>query len=318
MSAAPVFSGAWGGDAARKQASVAAARAALAAGPAVTYFPSLKLTETGKVDAPSNVYCAAYGTADPVELEARAGLPAATLLLAAGALGACEYWGWSSEDGSRERRRVGAMHDAPIAALEAIRAGAESIALARHYVADLLRALAAMRDRDGRGPTPDQQALVRQLATLHEEGCTDPAKFRAFRRTAVAATDAATGDVATTVLGFAETVAWPLPGLAGELPEFVMQVHGDLRLHLAPERITPAEQATIDALSARYGVAHQRVQVDPTLDVEAEYAKVEASPEHAAVYAPAFVARLEHYERVAVEAYAPLAIGVLLGAFRRA
>ena len=318
MSAALVPTVAWGGDAARKQASVAAARTALAAGPDVTYSASLKLSSTGQADDPSNVYCAAYGTADPLELETRAGLPASTLLLASAALGACEYWGWSSEGDGRVLRRAGVADDAPIAVLEAIRTGADPLALARHYVVDLLRALAAIRDRDGRGLTPDQQALVRKLATLHEEGCTDPAAFRAIRRTAMATTDAASGDVATTVLGFAETVAWPLPGLAGELPEFVMRVHFDLRLHLARERITAAEQATIDALSARYGVTHKRVDADPTLDVAAEFANVETSPEYAAVYAPAFVARLEHYERVAAEAYAPFAVDLLIGAFRKA
>ena len=318
MSASPTSIVAWGGDPARKQASIEAARAVLAAEPAVTYSASLKLASTGQAHYPSNVYCAAYGTADPDELEARAGLSASTLLLASAALGACEYWGWSSESDGRVLRRAGVAGDAPIAVLEAIRTGADPLALARHYVVDLLRALAAIRDRDGRSLTPDQQALVRQLAALHEENCTDPAAFRAFRRTAVATTDAASGDVATTVLGFAETVAWPLPGLAGELPGFVMQAHIDLRLHLAPERITAAEQATIDALSARYGVAHKRVEADPTLDVAAEYAKVEASPEYAAVYALAFVARLEHYERVATEAYAPPAIDLLLGAFRKA
>ena len=318
MSASQASTVAWGGDAARKQASIEVARAALAAEPAVTYSPSLKLASTGQVHYPSNVYCAAYGTADPLKLEARAGLPASTLLLASAALGACEYWGWSSEGNGRVLRRAGVADDTPIAILEAIRTGADPLSVARHYVVDLLRALAAIRDRDGGSLAPDQQALVCQLATLHEEGCTDPVEFRAIRRTAVATTDAASGDVATTVLGFAETVAWPLPGLAGELPEFVMRVHFDLRLHLARERITAAEQATIDALSARYGVAHKRVDADPTLDVAAEFAKVETSPEYAAVYAPAFVARLEHYERAAAEAYAPFAVDLLIGAFRKA
>ena len=317
MSASPTSIVAWGGDAARKQASIAAARTALAAGPDVTYSASLKLASTGQAHYPSNVYCAAYGTADPVELEARAGLPASTLLLASAALGACEYWGWSSEGNGRVLRRAGVADDTPIAILEAIRTGADPLSVARHYVVDLLRALAAIRDRDGGSLAPDQQALVCQLATLHEEGCTDSAEFRAIRRTAVATTDAASGDVVTTVLGFAEAVAWPLPGLAGELPEFVMQAHYELRMHLAPERITAAEQSTIDALSALYGAAHKRVEADPTLDVAAEFAKVDASPEYAAVYAPAFVSRRERYERAAAEAYAPPAIDLLLGAFRK-
>lgn len=318
MSASPVLAGAWGGDTARKQASIAAARAVLAAGPAVTYSSSLNLAATGQSAAPSNVYCAAFGTADPDELEARAGLPARTLMLAAAVLGACEYWGWSSEGDGRVLRRAGVTDDAPISVLEAIRAGAEPTVLARHYVVDLLRALAETRGPAGGSLNADQQALVRQLAKLHEDACGDPAAFRAIRGTAVAATDAASDDVATTVLEFAETVAWPLAGLTRELPGLVTQVHVDLRLHLASERISDAEQSTIDALSARYGVAHKRVQADPTLDVDAEFAEVETSPEYAAVHAPAFAARLEHYERAAAESYAPFAIDVLLGAFRKA
>jgi len=111
MSASPTSIVAWGGDPARKQASIEAARAVLAAEPAVTYSASLKLASTGQAHYPSNVYCAAYGTADPDELEARAGLSASTLLLASAALGACEYWGWSSESDGRVLRRAGvAVH----------------------------------------------------------------------------------------------------------------------------------------------------------------------------------------------------------------
>ena len=203
-------------------------------------------------------------------------------------------------------------------ALEAIRAGADPVALARHYVVDLLAQLAAVQDSAGQGLSPEQQALVRHLATLHEEGCTDPATFRALRRTATAATDAAAGDLEGAVLRFAESVAWPLAGLVRELAEFAMRVHMELRSHLALERPSPAEQATLEAVSVMYGATTERLQADPKLDFKAEFAKIEATPEFAAANDAAFQAQLEHYDLVAAEAYAPFAVELLLGAFRKA
>ena len=315
MSAAEVLTGAWGGDPARKQASIATARAALAAGPVVMCNPTLRLAAPGQADDVSNVYCAAYGTADPAELEARSGLPVSTLMLASAALRGCEHW---SRVGDGVPRMVGGTGEAPIVALEAIRAGADPVALARHYVVDLLAQLAAVQDSAGQGLSPEQQALVRHLATLHEEGCTDPATFRALRRTATAATDAAAGDLEGAVLRFAESVAWPLAGLVRELAEFAMRVHMELRSHLALERPSPAEQATLEAVSVMYGATTERLQADPKLDFKAEFAKIEATPEFAAANDAAFQAQLEHYDLVAAEAYAPFAVELLLGAFRKA
>ena len=315
MTAAEALTGAWGGDLARKQASIAAARAALAAGQVVMCNPTLRLAEPGQADDVSNVYCAAYGTADPTELEARSGLPVGTLRLASAALCCCEHW---SRVGVGVPRLVGGTGEAPIAALEAIRAGADPVALARHYVVDLLRHLEAIRDRDGQGLIQDHQALVSHLATLHEEGCTDPATFRALRRTATAATDAAAGDLEGAVLRFAESVAWPLAGLVGELPEFAMRVHMELRSHLAPERRSPAERATLEAVSVMYVAANERFQANPKLDFKAEIAKIEATPEFATANDAAFQAKLEHYDLVAAEAYAPFAVELLIGAFRKA
>ena len=315
MSASDVHTGAWGGDPARKQASIAAARAALAAGPVVMCNPTLRLAEPGQADDVSNVYCAAYGTADPAELEARSGLPVGTLMLASAALRGCEHW---SRVGVGVPRLVGGTGEAPIAALEAIRAGADPVALARKYVVDLLRQIEAIRDRDGQGLTQDHRALVSHLATLHEEGCTDPATFRALRRTATAATDAAAGDLEGAVLRFAESVAWPLAGLVGELPEFAMRVHVELRSHLAPERPSPAERATLEAVSALYRAVYERQGADPKLDFNAEVARIEATPEFAAANDAAFQAQLERYDLVAAESYAPFAANLLIGAFRKA
>ena len=313
MSAAKVLEGAWGGDPARKQASIATARAALAAGPAVSYSAALWLDETGN---PSSVYCAAYGTADPAELEARAGLPASTLMLAGAALEPCQYV-WTENGVCANRTVVGTEGD-PIEALEAIRVGADPLALARCYVVDLLGRLAALVDPNGQGLTPEQQALVRQLATLHESDRTDPAEFRAFRRAATAAMDAATGDVATTVLRFVESVAWPLAGLTDELPELVSGTFKLLRHHLSPERLSVAEQATLDALTKLYTDIGVRRDAGIDVDVEAQRAKIKTTPEYAAVNSPAFMARMEYYDRVAAEAYGPFAVDLLIGAFRKA
>ena len=310
--------GAWGGDPARKQAAIATARASLAAGPIVTCIPTPHLGDAGQPGDPSNVYCAAYGTADPAELEARAGLSAATLMLASAVLSACEYWEKAGEDGPHLPQMAAGTGEAPIAVLEAVPVGADPVALARNYVVDLLGWLGAIRDRDGRGLDPEQQRIVRELATLHGEGGADAARFRALRRTATAATDAATGDLAPAVFRFVEAAAWPLAGLAAELPGVVSQLHIGMRSLLAPERPSPAEQATIDALSALYRALNARTTAEPDLDFKAELAKIEATPEFVAAYDPAFVARIRRYDVVAADAYGPIAVERLIGAFRRA
>ena len=311
-------SGAWGSDASRKQASIAIARSALAARPDVFCVPTLRLGAAGQAGDPSNVYCAAYGTADPSELEARSGLKASTLMLASAALSACVRWDPAGEDMPRVPRLVAAAIEAPLDALEAIPVGADPLALARHYVVDLLGQLADRRDHRGQGLTAEQQSLVRQLAMLHEEGCVDPAKFRALRRAATAATDAATGDVATKVLGFVESVAWPLAGMVEELPELVSRLHLDLRYRLFVERLSPLERATLDALSDLYRAVSDRERVDPTFDARAERERIETTPEFAAANEPALLARLERLDLDATEAYAPFAVDLLIGAFRKA
>ena len=247
MSAAVALDGAWGGDPARKRASVAVARKALAAGPVVMCNPALLLDAAEPPRKPGNVFCAAYGTADPSELETRAGLPASTLMLASAALVACEHWVGAGDGDQRVPRLVNGAAAAPIALLEAIRVGADPLELTRHYVVDLLGELAAILSHDGRGLTREQQSLVRQLATLHSRGTADCHAFRALRRTATAATDAATGDLATTVLRFVEAVAWPLAGLVPELPAITARLHFELRTQLAPERRSPGTRATLEA-----------------------------------------------------------------------
>jgi hypothetical protein len=318
MSAAEPLLGAWYGDPARKQASIAAARAALARDPAVTCDPTLSLGAPGHANAFSNVYCAAFGTADPAELEARAGLPASTLRLASAALLGCEYWERDPQGVPHAPRMCAGAEGAPLAALEAIPPGAHPMELARRYVVALLGAVAELHDRDGQGLAPERQALIYQLAALHEEGCADAAAFRALRYTSMRATDVATGDFAITALTFVESAAWPLASLAAELPLTTCRLHFELRVQTAPERPSPTEQATLESLWALHRAVDERPRVEPTLDRKAELARIEATPEYAAVYNPSFQARLVHYDRVAAEAYAPFALDLLLRAFRMA
>ena len=309
---------AWDGDAARKQASIAFARSALAARPSVFCIPTLRLGTAGQADDPSNVYCAAFGTADPSELESRSGLPASTLMLASAALSVCVRWDQAGEDMPRVPGLVAGAIEAPLNALEAIPVGADTLALARRYVVDLLGRLADPRNHGGRGLTAEHQALLRQLATLHDEGCTDPVAFRALRRAATGATDAATGDLARPALGFVESVAWPIEGLTEELPELVSRLHLDLRLKLLLEQQSPQECATLDALSDMYRAVSDRERVDLTFDAQAERERIETTPEYAAANEPALLARLDRNDLVATEAYAPFAVDLLIGAFRRA
>ena len=314
--ASALTTGAWGGDPARKQVSIAAARAALAAGPFVVCAPRLSLADEHRDWG--NVYCTAYRTKDPAELEARAGLPVGTLMLASAALSSCDYYELA-DDGMRRRKRLAENAlEAPIAALEAIPVGADTPALARSYVLDLLGRLERLRDLDGRGLTPEQRALPRRLATLHGEGSADPVAFRALRRTATAATDAATAEIEAAIMAFVESLAWPLAGLIDELPDIVQRGHQGLRAALAPERPTPVETAQMKAVDAMCDALDERRRAEPGFDTEPEVDRIQATPEFLAVIDLAFQVRLEHYDHLAAEAYAPFAIDLLLGAFRKA
>ena len=309
-------SGAWGGDPARKKASIAAARAALDAGQIVVCAPRLFLA--GEHRDWSNVYCAAYRTTDPVELEARAGLPVSTLMLASAALSSCDYYVLADDGMRRWKRLAENALEAPIAALEAIPVGADTPSLARCYVMDLLGRLERLRDLDGRGLTPEQRALPRRLATLHSEGSADPVAFRALRRTATAATDEAATEIEKAVLAFVESLAWPLGGLTAELPDILERGHQGLRAALAPERPTPVESAQLKAVDAMFDALDERRRAEPGFDTEPEVARIQATPEFLAVIDLAFQVRLEHYDHLAAEAYAPFAIDLLLSALRKA
>ena len=208
--------------------------------------------------------------------------------------------------------------EAPIAALEAIPVGTDTIALGRSYVIELLGRLERLRGPDGRGLTPEQRALPRRLATLHGEGSTDPVAFRALRRTATATTDAASVEIEAAIMAFVESLAWPLAGLTAELPDILQRGHQGLRAALAPERPTPVETTQLKAVDAMFDALDERRRAEPSLDTEAEVARIEATPEFAAVVDLAFQVRLEHYDALAAEAYAPFAVDLLLTAFRKA
>ena len=312
-SAAGVLTGAWGGDPARKQSSIAAARMALATAPAVDATPLVRMA--ADCDPLGNVYCVAFGTAEKNEIEARANLPISTLMLASSALCGSHYQRFTEDHGQLSPQLVDGAVEAAVAALEAIRVGADPLELARCYVVDLLGRLADLHDRDDRGLTPEHQSLVRQLKSAHEEGRVDPAWFRSFRRVVVAAADEAGGDIEKALLQLAESVAWPLPGLTEELPGFFGKLHSSLSVLLTPEPLSSADRAVQDALSTMEQQAFARYDADSSFDV---VTFIRSSPELAAVRDPAFCKRLENRDRVAAEAYAPFAVDLLLVAFRRA
>ena len=313
MNAVVTLTGAWGDDPAHKQASLATARAALAAAPAVNAMPLLRMATDGYFLG--NVYCVAYGTVERSELEARSGLPTATLMLASSALCGCQYQIATDDQGHLGPRLVDSAIEATIAALEAIPVGTDPLALARCYVSDLLDRLADLRDRDDRGLTPEHQSLVRQLKCEHVKGRADPATFRAFRRAMMTASDHVGSDIEMTVLQFAESAAWPLPGLIEELPALVAKLHSSLRVLQTFESPSHADQSVQDALSALTQQAYARRDADPSFDA---VACILASPELAAVRDPAYCKRREHLDRAAAEAYMPFAVELLIGAFRKA
>ena len=267
---------AWGGNAEWKKASIKALQAGLAARPKVTCIVDLFLGSP-ETDEYGSLYCSAYGTADPRELEARSGLPVWVLQLVSGVLSVCQIWV------AGRPQLIASAADMPRAALEAIPVGADLQSIARRYSVLMLDWCAALRDSGGCGLSAEQQSLVREVRALHAADCNDAAAFRALRRRVMAATDAAHDGINSIVLRFVESVAWPTAGQLAELPEIVSRAHHGLRECLAPERPSPEMLAT---------------------------------PESKSVNSPEFQSRLEHYMRVEVESYAPLALGMLLEALR--
>ena len=312
-SAAGVLTGAWGGDPARKQSSIAAARMALATAPAVDATPLVRMA--ADCDPLGNVYCVAFGTAEKNEIEARANLPTSTLMLASSALCGSHYQRFTEDHGQLSPQLVDGAVEAAVAALEAIRVGADPLELARCYVADLLSWVVDLHDRDDRGLTPEHQSLVRQLTSAHEEVSADPARFRSLRRAMIAAADQVVSDIEKAVLQFAESVAWPLPGLSVDMPGHVARLHSSLRVLLTLEPPSPADREVQDAFSILQQNASARYDADPSFDV---VTFIRSSPELAAVRDPAYCKRRENRDRAAAEAYTPLAADLLIGAFRKA
>lgn len=202
----------------------------------------------------------------------------------------------------------------PLVALESIPVGADVSTIARRRVVLLLDGCAGLSDAVGRELSSDQQSLVREIGALLASGCDDASVFRALRRIATAAT----GDLETAVLRFAEAVAWPFVAFEAALPPITARLHFELRSLLAPERPSLAARATIEAMSALYRALSKRFDAEPGIDTQAEIAKLEATPKFAAATDPGFRARVDGYDCAATEKYAPFAIDVLLESIRAA
>ena len=84
----------------------------------------------------------------------------------------------------------------------------------------------------------------------------DSATWSTARREAVAATDAAATRAGRLVAQFVETVAWPIGGMADELPELVERLHYELALAEQRARYSPE----IKALKQRVGDAFAAIR----------------------------------------------------------
>ena len=307
MSAAEVLRGAWGGDPERKQAAIATVRATLAGCANVSLDPFFRLAAPDRADGISNVYCAAFGTGDPEELQARAGLTSDLLRLISALMCACDAY-----------EIAPAARDLPAAALEEIPVGVDNDAIVRSYMVALLDRIADIRGSDGHGLAPEHLVLVRKLRSLYAEVEVDAAAFRALRRSAMSARDAATKELETAVLHFVESTAWPLAGLTAELPELVSTLVYTLCSLLSPYQPSASDVAIQEASNAQFRAINERRAAEPQFEVEPELRRIRESPEFAAISDPDFVSRRMQRERAAAEAFVPFTVDLLIGVFRKA
>ena len=233
-----------------------------------TYFyPNFSLAPDDEPAKPSQFFCAAFGTADAAELEARSGLSLVVLRLVSAVLLVCDSW-QADADGGTELFLAAAAADGAHRALEAIapRRGprGDSPRLpARAAVGPESGALL-----EGRALGAEAREALSQVAALHRAGTGDAAAFRAARRAAVQCTDGATADLDRTVLAFVESVAWPVDGLDQELHQFISVLHGSLGAALCSEQPTAEERRIRDVKDATYGALVREFRGDASMSWE--------------------------------------------------
>ena len=273
--------GAWGGRPDLKRSAVATVSAAVSGN--VRAVPSATLYLDSEDGRPSfgNAYCVAFDTEDTAELEARSGLPVATLRLIGGALFPCVERG--------HKRTAERPYVTPVAkhclvdALEAIRPGADLAALPGHYVVALLRELHEPKASPDDASAATLEAARQRVAQLHADEldgrAPDAGAWSAVRREAVAATDAAATPVGRKVAQFVETVAWPIGTMAEELPGLVERLHYDLGIAEQQARHSPEIKAVKQRVGQAYESIHKAAQSESSVTDEWYKARMAEHPD---------------------------------------
>ena len=312
-------SGAWGGSHERKRSAVASVSAAVSINPGALASARLQFSQRDGNAPVGNGYCIAFATVDPVEIEARSGLPAEVLMLIGGALYACWEWG--------PGRKVHVPYVAPVAkdylvdALEAIRPGANLDALPTRYAIAWLRELRGLvpaQDDPADAPLPAAMQRVLQLhVDAHLGRVHDAATWSAVCRQAVAATDATTTGVGRAIAEFVEAVAWPMDSLRAELPELVERHFQKLAIAEQEARCTP-EMRGITARGERAFEAIEReARGDPARSNAWMEERLAEDPDLQAFEAPEFQDQLAALACAVCDDLGPRAYRVLMDTLKR-
>lgn len=306
---------AWGGDAARKAAAVAAVAAAQRADPDVFLYPVFMLAEPGDAKGSSQLFCSAFGTADPAELESRSGVDMVTLRVICSVLPLLyTFEPGKGDDQNQQRIPTPASVDSAARAFEAIPVGADLDQIPRHYLQTLLADLTPGALLCGQALAPASEAARLQVAALHASESTDASAYRTARRAAMSAADAATTELDADVLKFVESVAWPTGSVVGELPELAGTLHGELADALGRECLTAEERRVLLAARAKQKDLVSEFQRNPALGYDWLDKVMKECPEVVAGVAPELIARRQRAYNVTIEAYAPRAMATLLRA----
>lgn len=307
---------AWGGDPERKRQALQAVAAAIDARPQAVVLPLPRPPGPWDPDdakVSGNIYWAAFCTTDPGELAARSGVTISVLEVICAVLSVCSVPEPCAE-GPMTWHVAPAAVGAAVRALDAIPVGAEMTEVPQRYLRTVLDDLQSGALLDGRALGADGQRLLAQVAALHRTDSSDAAAFRAARRAAVQATDAADSDLDRTVLAFVEAVAWPADGLGGELAGHVLTLQRGLRKHLGSLQPTPEERRVYAVMVATYESLAAEWREDPSRGPDWVEQRAMQVPEVVTATSTDFEARMADRARVACDEHASRAIAGLMRA----
>jgi hypothetical protein len=312
-------SGAWGGSHERKRSAVASVSAAVSGNPSALASARLQFSRREGNAPVGNGYCIAFATVDPVEIEARSGLPAEVLMLIGGALYAC--WAWGPGRNFQVPYVTPVANNYLVDALEAIRPGADLGVLPTRYV------IAWLRDLRGLLPAPDGLAdaplpvAIQRVAQLHVDAhlgrVPDAATWSAVCRQAVAATDATTTGVGRAIAEFVEAVAWPMDSLRAELPELVERHFQKLAIAEQEARCTPEMLALQDRAYRAFDAIVREAGSDPARGGDWVEARVAEDPDCGAYHAAEFQDRLATLACAVCDDLGPRAYRVLIDTLKQ-